>query len=69
MKLHKCFDKNYVFFHEGYLYEKMDITAPYEFRIILDVDDYDYVEDKKLIKQLRDTWDSYRLSDKAEIYL
>jgi hypothetical protein len=60
MKLSKCFDNNHVFFYKAALYERLQVCdhCAHEFRVILNVDDYDYVEDYALILELRQTADA-----------
>jgi hypothetical protein len=56
MQLSECFDNAHVFFYKSYLYERLVVNehCAHEFRVILDEDDYDYVEDYALILELRD---------------
>lgn len=54
---HSPFDPIGLFEFEGWLYEDlrqypMDPDNDAQFRVVLDVDDYDYVEDPETIRQL-----------------
>ena len=45
-----CFNKDYCFEYENLVFE--NYSGPADFRVILAVDDYDYVEDHELIDKL-----------------
>ena len=56
-QLSELYDVNYVFIYKEKLYEKIDEYESYEedepkYRVIFDNDDYDYVEDEELTKEL-----------------
>lgn len=56
-QLSELYDVNYVFIYKEKLYEKIDEYESYEenepkYRVILDDDDYDYIEDQELTKEL-----------------
>lgn len=46
-----CFDADYVFEFDGWLYEKCNFDH-HMFRVIFCCDDYDYVEGEELIQKL-----------------
>jgi len=48
------FDALCCFEYNGAVYEEFDDSWPTQFRIVLDQDDYDYVEDATLIAELTD---------------
>lgn len=56
-QLSELYDVNYVFIYKEKLYEKIDEYESYEenepkYRVILDNDEYDYIEDIEFTKEL-----------------
>lgn len=47
-----CFEPAYIRELDDALYEQIDYDEEHKYRVILEVDDYDYVEDEEIIKRL-----------------